>query len=175
MTDTKSRTLNISFNLFTDEVRSRFNIASICFNPIAETMLKKGLKRICNIMTQPGFKIYYTEPNKEIIDSIVQSSQGDIRSAVINLHFASQKSMSFYFFIKSFNISNPFSSSNNLPFLDSTNLSTHSLHDSISAKNRNKRTKNTKYTKQSKLKSMGTDENITMLHALGRVFNPKCE
>lgn len=92
VTDTKSRTLNISFNLFTDEIRTRFNIMSIGFNPVADTMLKKGLKRICDIMGQPGFKPYYIEPSKDTIDSIVLSSQGDIRSAVINLHFASQKS-----------------------------------------------------------------------------------
>lgn len=92
VTDTKSRTLNISYNLFTDEVRMRFNIMSMSFNPVADTMLKKGLKRICDIMAQPGFKTYYTEPSKETIDNIVLSSQGDIRSAVINLHFASQKS-----------------------------------------------------------------------------------
>lgn len=55
-------------------------------------MLKKGLKRICDIMGQTGFQRYYTQPDKETIDSIVLSSQGDIRSAVINLHFASQKS-----------------------------------------------------------------------------------
>lgn len=90
MTDTKSRSLNISYNLFTDEIRNRFNITSIAFNPVADTMLKKGLKRICDIMTQPGFKVYYTDPGKDTIDTIVISSQGDIRSAVINLHFASQ-------------------------------------------------------------------------------------
>lgn len=78
--------------MFTDEFRERFKITTIAFNPIADTMLKNGLKRIQGIMTQPGFQKYYTEPNKEIIDSIVLTSQGDIRSAVINLHFASQKS-----------------------------------------------------------------------------------
>lgn len=97
VTDSKSRTLNISFNLFSDEVRSRFNVASISFNPVADTMLKRGLKRICDIMNQPGFKVYYTEPSKDTIDTIVLSSQGDIRSAVINLHFASQKSMHEYY------------------------------------------------------------------------------
>lgn len=36
------------------------------------------------------------------------------------------------------------------------------------------RQKKSKNQKRSKLKSLGTDENITVLHALGRVFNPKC-
>lgn len=90
--DTKSRQLNISLNLFKDELRLRYHITSISLNPIADTMLKKGLKRICDIMGQPGFKEYYDEPSKDLIESIVLSAQGDIRSAVINLHFASQKS-----------------------------------------------------------------------------------
>lgn len=94
ITDTKSRTLNIGHNVFTDHVRQRFQIDTIAFNAVADTMVKKGLKRVCAIMSQPGFQQYYTEPSQETIDSIVLSSQGDLRSAVINLHFASQKSMS---------------------------------------------------------------------------------
>lgn len=96
ITDTKSRTLNIGHNVFTDNVRQRFQIDTIAFNAVADTMVKKGLKRVCAIMSQPGFQQYYTEPNKDIINSIVLSSQGDLRSAVINLHFASQKSMYFF-------------------------------------------------------------------------------
>lgn len=92
ITDTKSRTLNIGHNVFTDNVRQRLRIDTICFNAVADTMIKKGLKRICAIMQQPGFQHHYIEPSAETIDSIVLSSQGDLRSAVINLHFASQKS-----------------------------------------------------------------------------------
>lgn len=36
--------------------------------------------------------------------------------------------------------------------------------------------KKTKTTKKSgKLKSLGTDQSVSMLHAIGRIFNPKCE
>lgn len=94
VTDTKSKTNNIGYSVFTDEFRERFKITTIAFNAVADTLLKNGLKRIQGIMSQTGFQKYYTEPNKEIIDSIVLTSQGDIRSAVINLHFASQKSKS---------------------------------------------------------------------------------
>lgn len=94
VTDSKSKSLNISYNLFTDENRARFNIATIAFNAVADTMLKKGLKRISDIMEQPGFQKYYDNPSKAAIEGIVLSSQGDIRSAVINLHFVSQKSAS---------------------------------------------------------------------------------
>lgn len=93
--DTKSRTLNIGYNVFTDNVRQRFQIDTIAFNAVADTMVKKGLKRICAIMSQPGYDQYYIEPSQDTIDSIVLSSQGDMRSAVINLHFTSQKSAYF--------------------------------------------------------------------------------
>lgn len=60
---------------------------------MSDTILKKGLNRICGLMAQPGFANYYTEPDATTIEAITISSQGDIRNAVINLHFASQKSI----------------------------------------------------------------------------------
>lgn len=56
-------------------------------------------------------------------------------------------------------------------FSDSTKLATHPLNETKSTANRQK--KKAKNTKKAKLKSLGTDENVTVLHALGRVFNPK--
>lgn len=56
--------------------------------------------------------------------------------------------------------------------LDSIKMTTKTLNDTPSASSR---TKKGKYTKKAKLKSLGVDENVTVLHALGRVFNPKCE
>lgn len=67
-------------------------MATISFNAVSSTLLRKGLKRICSIMIQPGFKSYYKQPTSELIDNLLLTSQGDIRNAVINLHFASQKS-----------------------------------------------------------------------------------
>lgn len=92
VTDTKSRTLNISHSIFTSELRQNFDITSISFNPVADTLVQKGLKRIGAIMKQSGFQKYYNQPSVDVVDSIVLSSQGDLRNAVINLHFASQKS-----------------------------------------------------------------------------------
>lgn len=116
-------------------------------------------------MAQPGFQAYYTEPSKDTIDSIVLSSQGDIRSAVINLHFASQKSKNFCSEYLVPGISWIFSSS----FSDSSKLKTESMYQSAAGKSKKAK------TSKSKLKSLGTDENITVLHALGRVMNPKCK
>lgn len=95
VTDSKSRTLNINNSVFTNGLRERFEILTINFNSVADTFVQKGLKRITGIMKQTGFQNYYKEPSSDVIDSIVLSSQGDLRNAVINLHFASQKSKVF--------------------------------------------------------------------------------
>lgn len=55
-------------------------------------------------------------------------------------------------------------------FLDSIKLSTNSLGEKTSAKSLQKKKSN---AKKAKLKSLGTDENVTILHVLGRVLNPK--
>lgn len=55
---------------------------------------------------------------------------------------------------------------------DSAILQVQSINVKNSYASRSKRAGN---IKKSKLKSLGTDENITVLHALGRVFNPKCK
>lgn len=96
-TDVRSKKLNISYNLFPDSIKEKFNIKEINFNPIATTFMKKGLKRICSKMSQPGYSKYYKSPSAEIIESVILAAQGDIRSAVINLHFATQKSKRRFF------------------------------------------------------------------------------
>lgn len=44
-------------------------------------------------MSTTGFTSFYKQPSTELVDSIIFTSNGDIRNAVINLHFASQKSL----------------------------------------------------------------------------------
>lgn len=39
----------------------------------------------------------------------------------------------------------------------------------------NDKRKAARNTKKNKLKSLGSDETITVMHALGRIFNPKCK
>ena len=53
--------------------------------------MKKAVKRICNLMDQVELRKYYKPPNQDTSDSICMSAQGDIRNAVINIHFASLK------------------------------------------------------------------------------------
>lgn len=48
-------------------------------------------------------------------------------------------------------------------------MPTKKLNVSVASKGRKKK------TTQSTLKSIGRDESITLMHALGRVLNPKCK
>lgn len=171
--DTKSRTLNIGHSVFTDSVRQRFRIDTISFNAVADTMVKKGLKRVCAIMAEPGFQQYYTEPSGETIDSIVLSSQGDLRNAVINLHFASQKSkrLSVNWQTEHFSRLNIF----RFLFTDSCKLETQMYAQNAKTSTGLNNSKKSKTTKKNKFKSLGCDESVTVMHALGRVFNPKCK
>jgi cell cycle checkpoint protein len=69
------------------------------FNPIAQTLMKKALTALVNRHFSKSLSSsshsHTVAPTKDIIDAIVQSSNGDIRSAIMALQFnsvASQKS-----------------------------------------------------------------------------------
>lgn len=160
--DTKSRSNNINHILFPDIVRAQFGISTISFNAVADTVIKKGIARVCEIMKQPAFKEYYDEPSKELIENIVFSSQGDLRNAIINLHFASQKSNTIYTVYDLVNSIIILSDAIRLPTQPNAQ------------ENGNAR-KKTKTSKKGKFKHLGCDENVSVVHALGRVMNPKCK
>ncbi|XP_037805815.1 cell cycle checkpoint protein RAD17 [Lucilia sericata] len=141
VTDAKTRGLNISYNLFTDQIKQKFLINHISFNAIASTIMQKAMKRFCNLMRSPPHCEIYKSPPSDIIDSIVISAQGDIRNALINLHFSSLKG--------------------------APGLLTKRIEIAEESKTSRKR------KGQNTLKSVGRDESVTMMHALGRVFNPK--
>ncbi|XP_060645500.1 cell cycle checkpoint protein RAD17 [Drosophila nasuta] len=140
--DSKSRVLNISYKLFTDQLKAKLRIEHICFNAIAATIMQRSMKRFGTLMQQEQHKALYKLPTQNVMDSIVVCAQGDIRNALINLHFGSLKG--------------------------APSMATKQLQLNVSApsKGRKKKATNT-------LKSIGRDESITMMHALGRVFNPK--
>uniref|UniRef100_A0A1I8P3C9 AAA+ ATPase domain-containing protein n=1 Tax=Stomoxys calcitrans TaxID=35570 RepID=A0A1I8P3C9_STOCA len=147
VTDTKRRGLNISYNLFTDELKQKFLMTHISLNPVATTLMQNAMKRFCTIMRKPPYNEMYRPPTTELIDSIILSAQGDIRNALINLHFSSLKG--------------------------APQLLTKPVDQvELSQDNNNKRTTR-KRKCQTTLKSVGRDETVTMMHALGRVFNPK--
>ncbi|XP_036319321.1 cell cycle checkpoint protein RAD17 [Rhagoletis pomonella] len=139
VTDSKTRSLNISYNIFTEQLKNKFHINHISFNPIALTLLQKAMKRFCTLMKEPQIVDIYKVPSQNVIDSIIFAAQGDIRNALINLHFGSLKG--------------------------TTTLPTERVE---SGDNKGKSKKQV-----SKLKTIWRDESVTMMHALGRVFNPK--
>lgn len=143
-TDTSSKKLDIVFNLFPAAVLQDFRIHHITFNSVSSTLMKKAFKRITSLMVGPEMTRHYRVPSQEMMDSIILSSQGDLRSATLNVHFASLK---------------------NAPRLETETVGVLNTSSVRTGKGRKKETK---------LKSVGGDESITLMHALGRVFNPKC-
>lgn len=143
-TDTSSKKLDVVFNLFPPGVLQDFRIHHITFNSVSTTLMKKALKRITSLMVGQDMTRHYRVPSQEMIDSIILSSQGDLRSATLNVHFASLK---------------------NAPRLETEAVGVLGTPGSKTWKGGRK--------KETKLKSVGGDEGITLMHALGRVFNPK--
>lgn len=95
---TETRSLNVAHKLFPNEVLVQFGVHNIQFNSISATLMKKALQSFLgNLKAQPGFHFRFTEPTADVLDSLIVSSQGDIRNAILNLQFLSQKSEEFHF------------------------------------------------------------------------------
>ncbi|OCH87008.1 P-loop containing nucleoside triphosphate hydrolase protein [Obba rivulosa] len=60
-------------------------VTQIGFNPVAPTYLRKALQ---NLLRTHFSRNVGTPPSKEVVDLVVESSNGDIRSAVMALQFA---------------------------------------------------------------------------------------
>jgi len=58
------------------------------FNPIAPTLLRKALQLLLNKHFDSHMGTVALSPSKEVLDEIVESSNGDIRSAIMALQFA---------------------------------------------------------------------------------------
>ncbi|XP_058445114.1 cell cycle checkpoint protein RAD17 [Malaya genurostris] len=148
-TETSNKKLDIVFNLFPPAVQQEFRINHITFNSASVTLMKKAAKRITSLMVGSNMAQHYRVPSQELIDSIILSSMGDLRNMTLNIHFASLK---------------------NAPRLntETMNVGGEVLNSSGVAMKKSKK-------KETKLKSVGCNENLTLMHALGRVFNPKYE
>lgn len=118
-----------------------------------------------SIMSTAGYASIYKQPSTELVESIIFTSNGDIRNAVINLHFASQKSLS-DLHVPSLSKPTDF----HCPFF-SSHLDSNSLD--VKIVQTTSKTKGNK--KNNKFRSLGCDDSITFMHALGRVLNPKCK
>lgn len=90
-TDSRSRKLDLAYTLFGEAIRTKYGIDSMAFNAVSSTLLKRALKRIAAIMTQPAFRQHYKTVASDAVDSIVLTAQGDLRNAMITMHMAAQK------------------------------------------------------------------------------------
>ncbi|CAH0715609.1 unnamed protein product, partial [Brenthis ino] len=134
---------NTAFHLFTPSVKEQFKIHHISFNSVSATGLKTALKRATDIISKK-YTSTYNIPSTDLIDSVVNSSGGDVRSAILNLHFASLKGTNF-------------------------NLETNLIKDKEVKSKTTRKKKNT----SNKFMSLGKDETVSILHGVGRVLNPK--
>lgn len=91
ITESNSKSLNVGYDLFPDKIRLTLGIDSISFNPVSATLLKRGVKRIIQLIeSDSNYSAVFKKPSEEAIQNLVDQCQGDIRNAVLNLSFASQ-------------------------------------------------------------------------------------
>ncbi|XP_075977968.1 rad17 checkpoint clamp loader component isoform X1 [Anticarsia gemmatalis] len=135
---------NTAANLFTPSLKEQFSVQHITFNSVAPTNLRSALKRVASIISKKHAAVY-NNPTADAIECVVNSSVGDVRSAVLNLHFSCLKGGS------------------------KQNMDTSLVMEKES------KSKNTRKKKQpaSKFMSLGKDQTVSILHGVGRVLNPK--
>ncbi|KIM86641.1 hypothetical protein PILCRDRAFT_64773, partial [Piloderma croceum F 1598] len=63
-------------------------VTQIGFNPIAPTLLRKALQSLLSLHFSNAQHTKHGQPPKDVVDIIVDSSNGDIRSAIMALQFA---------------------------------------------------------------------------------------
>ncbi|KAL3274092.1 hypothetical protein HHI36_015508 [Cryptolaemus montrouzieri] len=78
---------NLMYNLFPQEVLTKYQITHISFNSCAPTLLKNCLRRAHDLIKKN--KDYFQVPSPDTVDAILSSSMGDIRCAVNQYYFAS--------------------------------------------------------------------------------------
>lgn len=93
VTETNSKSLNISHNLFPTKIRTEYGIDTIGFNAVSATLMKRAVKRAVEMMEgNPSYKPYFKRPSEAVMNNLIEQCQGDIRNAMLNLNFASQQS-----------------------------------------------------------------------------------
>ncbi|KAF5269583.1 hypothetical protein FQR65_LT05921 [Abscondita terminalis] len=88
-TDVSNSKIDFVQTLFSQEVREKYFISNIHFNPVSATLLKIALKRAQQVIRSHSDE--YKSPSSDVMDAIVVSAMGDIRSAVNQFIFASVK------------------------------------------------------------------------------------
>ncbi|ESO06662.1 hypothetical protein HELRODRAFT_130916, partial [Helobdella robusta] len=77
---------NIKRHLFPPNLLDNLKMNVIKFNPISSTAMMKALQRIANSGSSLKLKSF-VQPSKETLEEIVETSSGDIRSALLTLQF----------------------------------------------------------------------------------------
>ncbi|KAL0883219.1 hypothetical protein ABMA27_016651 [Loxostege sticticalis] len=134
---------NTSISLFTPSVKDQFQMHHIVFNGVSMTGLRSALKRVSEIISKKYTSVYNV-PTADMIECVVNSSAGDVRSAVLNLHFACLRG-------------------------SNCNLETSMILEKESKSKAPKKKKQA----SSKFLSLGKDQTVSILHGVGRVLNPK--
>ncbi|KAH6904280.1 Rad17 cell cycle checkpoint protein-domain-containing protein [Coprinopsis sp. MPI-PUGE-AT-0042] len=67
--------------------KERDQVVDILFNPIAPTLMRKALQTMIQSQTLQGDEDF-VPPSKQALDVVIESSNGDIRSAIMALQFA---------------------------------------------------------------------------------------
>ncbi|KAK4874487.1 hypothetical protein RN001_013847 [Aquatica leii] len=85
-TDASNSKIDFLQTLFPQEVKEKYFITNINFNPVSATLIKSALKRAQQVIRT--FSEEYKSLSADVIDAIVVSAMGDIRSAVNQFMFA---------------------------------------------------------------------------------------
>ncbi|KAJ2949062.1 hypothetical protein O0L34_g6002 [Tuta absoluta] len=140
---------NSAANIFTPSLKEQFQIHHVSLNGASATGLKSALKRVADIISKKHTAMYNT-PTTDMIECVLNSSVGDIRSAVLTLHFACLKG-------------------------STQNLETSFVIEKENDKSKHSSSKGTKKKKtaSSKFTTLGKDQTVSIMHGVGRVLNPK--
>uniref|UniRef100_A0A182MHR9 AAA+ ATPase domain-containing protein n=1 Tax=Anopheles culicifacies TaxID=139723 RepID=A0A182MHR9_9DIPT len=148
-TDTTCKSLDVAYNLFPPHIMDNFQMRHIKFNAVSASLMKKAIKRMGAIIKTDKeiSKQYQTVPSKAIEEDIVASSQGDLRNCCLNYLFTCMKSEAGAL-------------PKRLRLDNDASCSDAKVKSSVS-------------TVKKSSKHLGLDENITIMHGLGRIFHPK--
>ncbi|XP_052897170.1 cell cycle checkpoint protein RAD17 [Anopheles moucheti] len=148
-TDTVSKSLDVAYNLFPSHIVENFQIHQIKFNAVSASLLKKAIKRIGGIIKgdKEISKQYQAAPSKAVEEDIIASCQGDLRNCCLNYLFMCMKS-----------------EAGALP---------KRLRLDCDARCSDKKAKSNDSKVKKSTKQLGLNENLTVMHGLGRIFHPK--
>uniref|UniRef100_A0A1Y9IVK9 AAA+ ATPase domain-containing protein n=1 Tax=Anopheles minimus TaxID=112268 RepID=A0A1Y9IVK9_9DIPT len=148
-TDTSKKSLDVAYNLFPPHIMESFQIRQIKFNAVSASLLKKAIKRMGGIIKADKeiSKQYQTVPSKAVEEEIIASSQGDLRNCCLNYLFTCMKS-----------------EADALP---------KRLRLDNDASCKEKAAKSSGSTLGKSSNHLGLNQQLTIMHGLGRIFHPK--